>query len=91
MYDNFGNLKDKKQLTINAVVPFYYRLSFYIALSLLLLLFGSLSIYNIRKANKTEELVKDRIAMDLHDEVGTVLTRMLMTTHSKKEVIEQHA
>lgn len=91
MYDNFGNLKDKKQLTINAVVPFYYRLSFYIALSLLLLLFGSLSIYNIRKANKTEELVKDRIAMDLHDEVGTVLTRMLMTTHSKKEVVEQHA
>lgn len=91
MYDNFGNLKDKKQLTINAIVPFYYHLSFYIGLSLLLLLFGSISIYNIRKAKKTEELVKDRIAMDLHDEVGTVLTRMLMTTHSKKDVVEQHA
>ena len=91
MYDNFGNLKDKKQLTIHAIVPFYYHLSFYIGLSLLLLLFGSISIYNIRKANKTEELVKDRIAMDLHDEVGTVLTRMLMTTNSKKEVEQQHA
>lgn len=91
MYDNFGNLKDKKRLTIHAIVPFYYHLSFYIGLSLLLLLFGSISIYNIRKANKTEELVKDRIAMDLHDEVGTVLTRMLMTTNSKKEVEQQHA
>lgn len=91
MYDNFGNLKDKKQLTIHAIVPFYYHLSFYIGLSLLLLLFGSISIYNIRKANKTEELVKDRIAMDLHDEVGTVLTRMLMTTNSKKEVEQQQA
>lgn len=91
LYDNFGNLKDKKQLTIHAIVPFYYHLSFYIGLSLLLLLFGSISIYNIRKANKTEELVKDRIAMDLHDEVGTVLTRMLMTANSKKEVAQQHA
>jgi two-component sensor histidine kinase len=91
MYDNFGNLKDKKQLTIHAIVPFYYHLSFYIGLSLLLLLFGSISIYNIRKANKTEELVKDRIAMDLHDEVGTVLTRMLMTANSKKEVAQQQA
>jgi two-component sensor histidine kinase len=91
MYDNFGNLKDKKQLTIHAIVPFYYHLSFYIGLLLLLLLFGSISIYNIRKANKTEELVKDRIAMDLHDEVGTVLTRMLMTANSKKEVAQQQA
>ena len=91
LYDNFGNLKDKKQLTIHAIVPFYYHLSFYISLSLLLLLFGSISIYNIRKANKTEELVKERIAMDLHDEVGTVLTRMLMTANSKKEVAQQQA
>lgn len=91
MYDNFGNLKDKKQLVINAIVPFYYHLNFYIAISFILLIFGSITIYNIRKANKTEEMVKDRIAMDLHDEVGTVLTRMLMTTHSKKEVVEQHA
>ena len=29
--------------------------------------------------------------MDLHDEVGTVLTRMLMTTNSKKEVVQQNA
>lgn len=90
MYDDFGNLKDKKQLVINAIVPFYYHLNFYIAISFILLIFGSITIYNIRKANKTEEMVKDRIAMDLHDEVGTVLTRMLLITNSKKKVELQH-
>jgi signal transduction histidine kinase len=90
MYDNFGNLKSKKRLTINAIVPFYYHLSFYIGITLIFLLFGSATIYSIRKARKTEAVVKDRIAMDLHDEVGTVLTRMLLITSSKKDVKQQH-
>jgi signal transduction histidine kinase len=83
MYDNFGNLKTKKRLAINAIVPFYYRLSFYIVMSLVFLLFGITTIYTIRKARKTETVVKERIAMDLHDEVGTVLTRMLLISRNK--------
>ena len=90
MYDNFGNLKTKKRLAINAIVPFYYRLSFYIVMSLVFLLFGITTIYTIRKARKTETVVKERIAMDLHDEVGTVLTRMLLITSSKKDIKQQH-
>jgi ligand-binding sensor domain-containing protein/two-component sensor histidine kinase len=90
MYDNFGNLKTKKRLVINAIVPFYYHLSFYIVMSLGLLIFGSTTIYTIRKARKTEAIVKERIAMDLHDEVGTVLTRMLLITSSKKDIKQQH-
>lgn len=90
MYDNFGNLITKKSVAINAMVPFYYKTSFFVFLLVILILFGSITVYSVYHARKTEAVVKDRIAMDLHDEVGTVLTRMLMTTHSKKEVTQQH-
>ncbi len=90
MYDNFGNLKNTKQLTIKAVVPFYYNLNFYIIIFILFLVFGSITIYNIRKAQRTEKITKERIAMDLHDEVGTILTRMLFITTHKKIVLSQN-
>lgn len=90
MFDDFGNLKKTKTIAINAIVPFYYHLSFYVGISITLLIFGSSAIYGLRKARKTEALVKDRIAMDLHDEVGSVLTRMLLITNSKKELEQQH-
>jgi ligand-binding sensor domain-containing protein/two-component sensor histidine kinase len=90
LYDNFGNLITKKTVVINAVVSFYYKTSFYIFLIIVLVLLGGTTAFSVYRARKTEAVVKDRIAMDLHDEVGTVLTRMLMTTHSKKEVAQQH-
>lgn len=89
MFDNYGNLKTKKKLTINAIVPFYYHLSFYILMSFVLLIFGSTTIFYILKAKKTEAIIKDRIAMDLHDEVGTILTRMLLIISSKKDIKQQ--
>ena len=90
MYDNFGNLIAEKKVMINAIVSFYYKTSFYVFLIVILILFGGTTAFSVYYARKTEAVVKDRIAMDLHDEVGTVLTRMLMTTHSKKEVVQQN-
>jgi signal transduction histidine kinase len=90
MYDNFGNLIAEKKVMINAIVSFYYKTSFYVFLIVILILFGGTTAFSVYRARKTEAVVKDRIAMDLHDEVGTVLTRMLMTTHSKKEVVQQN-
>lgn len=90
LYDNFGNLITKKKVVINAIVSFYYKTSFYIFLIVLLVLLGGTTAFSVYRARKTETVVKDRIAMDLHDEVGTMLTRMLMTTHSKKEVVQQN-
>lgn len=34
-------------------------------------------LLKIEKAQRTERMTKNRIAMDLHNEVGTILTRML--------------
>ncbi len=90
LYDDFGNLKATKKITIDAKVPFYYRLSFYVILSLFFLLLAGTTIYAIYNARKTESLVKEQIAMDLHDEVGTVLTRMLLTVSSNKQIKQQH-
>ncbi len=89
LYDEFGNLSDQKQLLITAQVPFYYRNSFYIVLAILILFFGIGISHYIRKARNTEAKVKEQIAMDLHDEVGTVLTRMLLTENSNKETDSQ--
>jgi hypothetical protein len=91
LYDDFGNLKTSKKITVDAIVPFYYHLSFYVILSLFFMLLAGTTIYTVLKARKTEAVVKEQIAMDLHDEVGTVLTRMLLTVSSKKEIKQQHA
>jgi hypothetical protein len=90
LYDNFGNLKDQKVIIINAKVPFYYEINFYIFLALLILISGIGIIYYIIKSRKIEIKIKDQIAMDLHDEVGTVLTRMLFISKSNKKLELQH-
>jgi hypothetical protein len=90
LYDNFGNLKDQKVIIINAKVPFYYQINFYIFLALLILISGIGIIYYIIKSRKIETKIKDQIAMDLHDEVGTVLTRMLFISKSNKKLELQH-
>lgn len=90
LYDNYGNLKDKKEIIINAKVPFYYQINFYILVTILILISGIGIIYSIIKSRKIETKIKDQIAMDLHDEVGTVLTRMLFISNSNKKLELQH-
>ena len=52
----------------------------------MILICGIGIIYYIIKSRKIETKVKDQIAMDLHDEVGTVLTRMLFISNSNKKL-----
>jgi ligand-binding sensor domain-containing protein/anti-sigma regulatory factor (Ser/Thr protein kinase) len=65
-------------LKINARIPFYktkYFLGIIFSLIVILLL---IIIGIIIKLRDNEQKIKDRISMDLHDEVGTILTRSLL-------------
>ena len=86
MFDPFSNLVEEKSFPIVATAPFYVKTSFHVFLTLfilaLLILFG----LNILHSVRIRSVTKAKIAMDLHDESGTILTRLLLL--SKKEKFE---
>ena len=91
MFDPFGNLVKQKEYILNANVPFYQttfflRLLVIIALVLLILVTVLLFLvfYYHRKTIFAINQTKSQIAMDLHDEAGSILTRLYMLTRSKK-------
>ena len=87
MYNPFGQLVKVKEIKLHANTPFYYKTKFYITMiiviTFLFFLFIFFMILSYRIKNKT----KSKIAMDLHDESGTILTRLLLI--SRKEKIEK--
>jgi two-component sensor histidine kinase len=87
MFNPFGQLVSEKTLYIGAKVPFYERKDFLVFILFLGLSFSALFVLFLIRANRIENLTKSKIAMDLHDESGTILTRLLML--SKKEKFEQ--
>jgi signal transduction histidine kinase len=60
------------------MVPFYKTNFFFGIIILIISLLSILSFYLYLRIKNIENKTKERIAMDLHDEVGTTLTRMLM-------------
>lgn len=67
-----------KNYTIVAEIPFYKKQVFFITLLVILLLFFVLIIFLFIQRTRVIEATKKRIAMDLHDEAGTILTRTLL-------------
>ena len=67
-----------KDFTIVAEIPFYKKQVFFITLLVILLLFFVLIIFLFIQRTRVIEATKKRIAMDLHDEAGTILTRTLL-------------
>ena len=86
MFDPFRNLVEEKSFPIIATAPFYmktgYQIFFVLCFLVIIILFG----LNILRSQRIRAITKAKIAMDLHDESGTILTRLLLV--SKKEKFE---
>ncbi len=76
-FDAFGSQVRFDPVSIRATVPFLKSRLFLIILICFAVLFMTLFILSSVRAQKRENQLKERIAMDLHDEVGTMLTRAL--------------
>lgn len=86
MYNPFGQLVKEKSFTLLATVPFYKNSVFSISIVSLVLVFCILFMLYFRRSINIKTETKAKIAMDLHDESGTILTRLLLIT--KKEKME---
>ena len=84
MFDPYGNLVEEKTLEVMALAPFYVKTSFHI----FLIIFGLLTIgaiaYSTLRTVRIRAVTKAKIAMDLHDESGTILTRLLLISKKSK-------
>ena len=79
-FDLFGALITFPPIKLQAKVVFY-KSTFFIVSVLLALLVSLLGIIMIIRYNQIREVrMKETISMDLHDEVGTMLTRALMVS-----------
>lgn len=74
-FDESGALLKFYPLMITATIPFYKSWVFLLGLIFITLSFFLLFIITVYKARSREERLKEQISMDLHDEVGTILTR----------------
>lgn len=86
--DSFSNICDEKEFKILARIPFYYELYFYVLISILISALSFLAVYYFNRMRHVEVETKKRISMDLHDETGTILTRVLLMSKSESLVIK---
>jgi signal transduction histidine kinase len=86
--DSFSNICDVKEYAINAKIPFYYELYFYIFISILIATLSFLAVYYFNQMRRVEVETKKRISMDLHDETGTILTRVLLMSKSESTIVK---
>lgn len=76
-FDEYGSLVNFPIITLLSEVPFYKTPLFLWSLVLISLASLFLYILSVIWSNRREEQIKEKISMDLHDEVGTVLTRAM--------------
>ncbi len=81
--DSFGNICDFKNYIIVAKIPIYQELYFYLFIIILVISLSFLAVYYFNRMRNVELDTKQRIAMDLHDETGTILTRLLMMSKNE--------
>jgi ligand-binding sensor domain-containing protein/two-component sensor histidine kinase len=86
MFDPFRNLVEEKSFPIAANAPFYVKTSFHVFFAALLIGIFVLFWINFVQSLNIRTATKAKIAMDLHDESGTILTRLLFI--SKKATFE---
>jgi hypothetical protein len=86
MINPFGNKCADKIFLINSVIPFYQRSGFLFTLILLVLGLSVYSYFSFRKTKRISDETKERIAMELHDEAGTVLTRLSLLLSGKSDL-----
>jgi hypothetical protein len=76
-FDEYGAVSEMTPFLINAYVSFYKSNLFLWTLIVLTLTGFALYIYANYRNKLIQKITKENIAMDLHDEVGTMLTRVL--------------
>lgn len=81
-YNEFGTVITFPSLKVVASEPFLKSKSFIRILLVVLALLVGLYIFMLLNQRKREQDLKEKIAMDLHDEVGTILTRTLYLTRA---------
>ncbi len=87
MYNPFGQLVEEKTFSLTAKTSVFYKTEFLSFIFILVIIISILLVYTLRRSLRIKTQTKSRIAMDLHDESGTILTRLLML--SKKENIQE--
>jgi ligand-binding sensor domain-containing protein/two-component sensor histidine kinase len=86
MIDPYGQISKVKTYHVNAFVDYTKRPIAYLIRWLILFIFIIIIIYFYARSSEIENETKSRIAMDLHDEAGTILTRLAMMVQSKKHL-----
>ena len=85
-FDEFGRLIKFNPIRINARVDFLKSRTFLIlAFTCIFILMILLLRVNIKR-NQQEKYIREKISMDLHDEVGTLLTRALYLSEEEHEL-----
>ncbi len=88
MYNPFGQLVKEKSFQLLAQVPLYEKTEFLFVVLILFILLGILFIRYFLRSIRIKSETRAQIAMDLHDESGTILTRLLLL--SKRESFDSH-
>ncbi len=84
MFNPFGQLVEEKSIKVFALVPFYAKSSFLWLIISLLVAMTMLTILYFLRSIRVKAETKSKIAMDLHDESGTILTRLLILVNREK-------
>lgn len=86
MTNPFSKMSSEKTYVISALIPFYQNTVFLISLLLIITLLAIISYLSLKRSMVIETETKSRIAMDLHDETGTILTRLSLLLSKKKNI-----
>ncbi|MFM1744067.1 MAG: hypothetical protein RLZZ630_4 [Bacteroidota bacterium] len=84
-FNEFGTIIEYFPITIIAQIPFYETSWFLWTLTGIAFVFLVLLIMAINYRRRSEHQLKEKISMDLHDEVGTMLTRTLYQSREIKD------
>jgi hypothetical protein len=88
-YDEYGNDIYFKKATLNVMLPFYKTYTFLATLFFAIISLSFLLTRSLKRTSAKENQLKQQIAMDLHDEVGTILTRTLYILGSESATAAQ--
>jgi hypothetical protein len=86
MINPYGHKSAIKEYRITAFIPLYQRTSFRYLRWLIFVVLILVIFYFYAKSIKVENETKSRIAMNLHDEAGTILTRLSLLVQSSKKL-----
>jgi hypothetical protein len=84
MFNPFSQLVDEQSFPLNVSAPFYTKTGFYISIIGLIILLSILFVLYLLRSIRIKAITKSKIAMDLHDESGTILTRLLLMSKREK-------